>query len=228
MLWTGEKKSFFAIQKTNFVDIQSSRFRWYSFVFERTQSRLVFHLFSICIRCVQHYATQTVFIGLFHHQFNKIMLYYIYFQVFKSTTEGGMSTTNNYQQVYRQCCNTWYEEWTIFFAMETTCWRTRVGFIIFHHIKCPEREILKRPRPSRLVIGVCCIVFMTGGTLCFRVVRPSVTFRGTTLHAAPSKNYAFSTNYHACIAMPTWPRCAPPILCWPWSPYNLLPRSCLT
>ena len=53
-------------------------------------------------------------------------------------------------------------------------------------------------------------------------------FRGTTLRAAPSKNYAFSTNYHACIAMPTWPRCAPPILCWPWPPYNLLPRSCLT
>ena len=57
--------------------------------------------------------------------------------------------------------------------------------------------------------------------------RPS-RFRGTTLRAAPSKNYAFSTNYHACIAMPTWPRCAPPILCWPWPPYNLLPRSCLT
>ena len=26
---------------------------------------------------------------------------------------------------------------------------------------------------------------------------------GTTLCAAPSKSYAFSTNYHACIAMPT-------------------------
>ena len=58
-------------------------------------------------------------------------------------------------------------------------------------------------------------------------VRPSC-FRGTTLRAAPSKNYAFSTNYHACIAMPTWSRCAPPILCWPWPPYNLLPRSCFT
>ena len=72
---------------------------------------------------------------------------------------------------------------------------------------------------------------MTGGTLCFRVVRPSFhppRFRGTTLRAAPSKNYAFSTNYHACIAMPTWPRCAPPILCWPWPPYNFLLRSCLT
>ena len=32
---------FFAIQKANFVDIQSSRFQWYSFLFERTQSRLV-------------------------------------------------------------------------------------------------------------------------------------------------------------------------------------------
>ena len=62
-------------------------------------------------------------------------------------------------------------------------------------------------------------------------VRPSVRpsrFRGTTLRAAPSKNYAFPTNYHAYIAMPTWPRCAPPILCWPWPSYNLLPRSCLT
>ena len=44
---------------------------------------------------------------------------------------------------------------------------------------------------------------------------------GTTLRAVPSKSYAFSTNYHACIAIPTWPRCAPPILFWPWPPYNL-------
>ena len=32
---------------------------------------------------------------------------------------------------------------------------------------------------------------------------------GTTSRASPSKSYAFSTNYHACIAMPTWPRCVP-------------------
>ena len=51
---------------------------------------------------------------------------------------------------------------------------------------------------------------------------------GTTLRAVPSKSYAFSTNYHACIAMPTWPRCVPAILFWPWPPYNLFPRSCLT
>ena len=52
---------------------------------------------------------------------------------------------------------------------------------------------------------------MTGGTLCFQVVRPSSVhpsiclshFRGTTLRAEPSKNYAFSTNDHACITMPT-------------------------
>ena len=83
---------------------------------------------------------------------------------------------------------------------------------------------------------------MTGGTLCFRVVRPSFfpsvrsvrpsvrpsRVRGTTLRAAPSKSYAFSANYYACIAMPTWPICAPPILCWPWPPYNLFPRSSLT
>ena len=70
---------------------------------------------------------------------------------------------------------------------------------------------------------------MTSRTLCFRVVRPSVCssvcpshFRGTTLRAAPSKNYAFSTNYHVCIAMPTWRTCAPPILFWPWPSYILL------
>ena len=51
---------------------------------------------------------------------------------------------------------------------------------------------------------------------------------GTTLRAAPSKSYAFSRNYHACIAMPTWPRCEPPILCWPWPPFNLFPSSCIT
>ena len=72
---------------------------------------------------------------------------------------------------------------------------------------------------------------MTGGTLCFQVVRPSICpshFRRTILCAAPSKRHAFSTNYHACIAMPTWPRCALPILFWRWPPYNLLQRSCLT
>ena len=30
---------------------------------------------------------------------------------------------------------------------------------------------------------------------------------GTPLRAAPSKIHAFSTNYQACIAMPTWHRC---------------------
>ena len=53
---------------------------------------------------------------------------------------------------------------------------------------------------------------------------------GTTLRAAPSKSYvnAFSTNDHACIAMPTWHRCAPPILFWHWPPFNLFPSSCIT
>ena len=51
---------------------------------------------------------------------------------------------------------------------------------------------------------------------------------GTTLRAVPSKSHAFSTNYHTCIAMPIWHRCAPPILFWPWPPYTLLPRSCFT
>ena len=47
-------------------------------------------------------------------------------------------------------------------------------------------------------------------------------------HPAPSKSYAFSTNYHAWIAMPTWHRCAPPILVFPGFPYNFLQRSWLT
>ena len=51
---------------------------------------------------------------------------------------------------------------------------------------------------------------------------------GTTLCAAHSKSYGFSTNYHACMAKPTWCRCAPPILFCPWPPFNLFPRSCLT
>ena len=46
--------------------------------------------------------------------------------------------------------------------------------------------------------------------------------------AAPSKIYAFSPNYHAWITMPTWHRCAPPILFWPWPHYDLLMGSCLT
>ena len=56
----------------------------------------------------------------------------------------------------------------------------------------------------------------------------NLNLRGTTLLAAPSKSYTFSTNYHACIALPTSRRCALPILFWPWPPYNLLPRSCLS
>ena len=53
---------------------------------------------------------------------------------------------------------------------------------------------------------------------------------GTTVHAVASKRYDFSTNYHVCIAMPTWCRCAPPILFWPWPPFtgSMFPRSCLT
>ena len=47
---------------------------------------------------------------------------------------------------------------------------------------------------------------------------------GTTLRAAPSKSYTFSTNYHACIAMSTWRRCESPILFWPWPQHNLLSR----
>ena len=48
---------------------------------------------------------------------------------------------------------------------------------------------------------------------------------GTTLRAVPSKSHAF---YHACIPMPTWCRCSPPILFWHWPPCNLFPSSCIT
>ena len=51
---------------------------------------------------------------------------------------------------------------------------------------------------------------------------------GTTLCAAPSKSYYFSTNYHACIAIPTCCRCTPLILFWPSPPFNLFPRLCLS
>ena len=54
------------------------------------------------------------------------------------------------------------------------------------------------------------------------------SLRGTTLCAAPSKSYNFSANYQACMAIPTWCRCAPPILFWLWPSFNVFPRSCLT
>ena len=50
---------------------------------------------------------------------------------------------------------------------------------------------------------------------------------GTTLLTVPSKSHAFSINYYICIAMPTWHRCAPPILFWHWPPFNLFPSSCI-
>ena len=55
-----------------------------------------------------------------------------------------------------------------------------------------------------------------------------IMLMSTTLSAALSKSYAFSTKYHICIAMPTWCTCAPHILFWPWPPFNLFPSSCKT
>ena len=44
----------------------------------------------------------------------------------------------------------------------------------------------------------------------------------------PANAIPFSTNYHACIVMLTWYRCAPPVLFWHWPPFNLfLCRSSL-
>ena len=70
-------------------------------------------------------------------------------------------------------------------------------------------------------------VWPTGHYVSGLSVHPS-HFRGTTLRAAPSKRYACSTNYHACIAMPAWQWCAPSILFCPLPLYNLLPRLWLT
>ena len=42
------EKWFLPSKKQTLVDIQSSRFRWYSFVFERTQSRLVILIIIYC------------------------------------------------------------------------------------------------------------------------------------------------------------------------------------
>ena len=53
-------------------------------------------------------------------------------------------------------------------------------------------------------------------------------FTCTTLSAALSKSYDFSTNDPVHVTKPTWCRCAPPILFWPIPPFNLFPRCCLT
>ena len=58
-------------------------------------------------------------------------------------------------------------------------------FVLFYRFLCPDRY-------DRLDI-------VLPGCPSFRPSR----FRGITLRAAPSKSYAFSTNYHACFAMPT-------------------------
>ena len=70
---TWEKKVFFAIQNLVPVDIQSSRFRWYSIVFERTQSRLVSFSFLIIEErlSVEHILIHCVeYIDIRHLYFN--------------------------------------------------------------------------------------------------------------------------------------------------------------
>ena len=42
--------------------------------------------------------------------------------------------------------------------------------------------------------------------------------------SAKQKSYAFSTHYHACIAIPTWHRCAYPIFCFDIDLHSLLTR----
>ena len=59
---------------------------------------------------------------------------------------------------------------------------------------------------------------MTGGTLCFRVVCPS---------SRHTLRYHFCVQRPTIIALPTWCRCAPPMLFWPWPPFSLFPRSCV-
>ena len=110
-----------------------------------------------------------------------------------------------------------------FWAKNDQIWQPEARWMIFCNIRTDFNFIFGQFSAARKLI-------LNGGA-----IRPigllffcRSSLMGTTLRATPSKSYAFSTNYHACIAMPTWPRCAPPILCWPWPPYNLLPRSCLT
>ena len=98
--------------------------------------------------------------------------------------------------------------------------KVQFGLFWLNHYNCHFSRFERSEKDQNMVFCYFLTIFMS------RPVWPC--FRGTTLCAAPSKNYASSKNYHACIAMTTWPRCAPPILCWPWPPYNLLPRSCLT
>ena len=73
--------------------------------------------------------------------------------------------------------------------------------------------------------------------LCVQCPAKAMPFQQIVMHALQCQHdidvhllfcYAISTNYYACIAMPTWRICAPPILFWTWPPYNLLLRSCLT
>ena len=57
-------------------------------------------------------------------------------------------------------------------------------------------------------------------------IRPSHRYHFVC--SAKKNLWLYSTHYDACMEMPTWCRCAPPILLWPWPPFNLFPRSCLT
>ena len=59
-------------------------------------------------------------------------------------------------------------------------------------------------------------------------ILPSVTLHGYHFVCSAQQKLWLPTNYHACIVMPTWFRCAPPILFWPWPAYNLFPMSLLT
>ena len=68
------------------------------------------------------------------------------------------------------------------------------GNVLFPHCYSKTHSCIswKPCRYLHHVMGVCCVVFnnvsfyvppgMTGGTLCFRVVRPSITLYGRALH----------------------------------------------
>ena len=97
----------------------------------------------------------------------------------------------------------------IMHALQT--WNTDVHFIF-----CSDHDLLIMPTWRRCVPPI-----LIWHEVVFNLDFLRRSLMGTTLRAACSTNYAFSTNYNACIAMPTLCRCAPPMYCWPWPPYSL-------
>ena len=117
-----------------------------------------------------------------------------------------------------------------------TIWRTGSYIFLLLYIFLLCDEVLLPWNFAGSVYEELVVIFyvppgMTGGTLCFRVVRRSVRpsrFRGTTLRAAPSKSYAFQQiiMHPLQCQHDLYVRILFCVDLWP--PYNRLPRLCLT